>query len=432
MAVEKQSGFVTALSKRRRFLVGVGTGRPPALRWLVALLCTLGLMCLPALMIRANGWDPWGYSSNSALVDPVYIDLTARLGNLMDLHQLGDIYASFQFEAFTYPPPAIFLFFPLQWLSFWGAIGAWTLLSLCSLTVCSWVVVRNSQLRFDALSALSALSAWSLTCVVSVSGSIFLPAIYQCFSLGQTGLLLLAMVTVDYWIQRNRLRGVLTGLATAFKIYPIIFILWWLIRREFKEALVAVSTCGLAILGSFLCWPKSFHTYISAIVLGGAEISHLDGGLKRFANSSLISPLLKTPLVDHPIPDWLQILILLVGISVGLWVATRIRSERPLTTFLLVCMVSVSCSFVTWDHYLVFMVFLPLTFYENRERWLRVVLGLLTLASVTPFWKMRYVGGHSWTAPTERFLGSEGMWAISFLFVTTCLLLAVRQPRSEK
>jgi alpha-1,2-mannosyltransferase len=378
--------------------------------------------CLPAVVIDSAGWHPWGYSANSALVDPVYIDLTARLGNLMDLQQVGNIYASFRYEAFTYPPGAIFLFYPLHWMDYWIAVGLWTMLSLTSLLVVVALILTRTQphLRY--------VEVWSYSCLISVVGVFAFPSIYECISLGQTGLLLLALVTIDFFLPWKRWQGILTGLAVAFKIYPIVFVLWWLYRRHFRAAFVSMIVAAVVSGLSFIVWPTSFRSYVHSILLGGTEVSHLDGGIKKFANSSLISPLLKPPLFSTPTTDWIQISFLALGIAVGLWTAGRLVARRPTTAFFVICLTSVWCSFVTWDHYLAFMILLPLTFREHPERWVRGALIAIAALSAIPLWRMRYVGGKGLSAGLERFVGSNGMWFLSLSFAMLCLVLALRSP----
>jgi alpha-1,2-mannosyltransferase len=406
-------------------MIGVGRWRTFGER-VVYFVAIAGVLFSPLVLIRANGWHPWGYSANSALVAPVYIDLTARLGNLADLHLLGDIYANFQFEAFTYPPSAIAFFYPLQWMSYWVAVSLWTCASVLALVGYLYIVITKTFPRKTFLPRIGTAS------LMALAGMTTMPSIYECLSLGQTGLILGILVAIDYFEFSSLPKGYLTGLATAVKIYPVVFLLVWAIKGDWAATRRGLLTTGCALLLSWMLWPVSFSAYFHRLLLGGAEVRLLNGGLKVFANSSFIAPLLRTPLVSAPIPSWLQILLLLIAMTVGLTLCKRLSTTRPLTTFILLSLTATGCSFVTWDHYLCFLVALPLSFVEWPERWARWVIGAVSTMMVVPFWRMRYVGGHTWTASLERLVGANGTLVATISLFAIGWIVALRRTSATE
>jgi len=397
-----------------------------AARKVAEVLVIIAFSLTPLLVIKVAGWHPWGYSANSALVDPVYIDLTSRLGNLANLVSLGDIYRNFQFEAFTYPPGAIFFFFPLMWMNYWLDVTLWTIASLTSLFFVVFLVSRKCT-GFRT----STLTQIATSALISLLGLLALPAVYECISLGQTALLLLAMVAVDYFVVPPKFQGYLTGAATAIKLYPVLFLLWWMVRRKWLPTIRGIAVMVILTVGSAIAWPQSSRTYWRHIVFGGGEVAKLDSGLKMFANSSIDSPLLRPPLVSQPIPLILQVVILLFAMSFFLWIALKLSETRPVTTFFVLCLGSAMCSLVAWDHYLVFVVLLPFVVMENKETWAKICLSIFAMSEVIPFWRMRYVGGRGSMAAFERLVGADGTWLISICLVIVFAAVAFKEKESR-
>ena len=66
-----------------------------------------------------------------------------------------------------------------------------------------------------------------------------LEPVLQTFEFGQINLLLMALVAVDCLVDRPRWpRGMLIGIAAAIKLTPAVFLLYFLLRRDYRAALV--------------------------------------------------------------------------------------------------------------------------------------------------------------------------------------------------
>jgi alpha-1,2-mannosyltransferase len=269
-----------------------------------------------------------------------------------------------------------------------------------------------------------------LTSLIAIAGVFMCPAIYECISLGQTGLVLLSLVTVDYFCTPTKVKGALVGVAVAIKIYPVIFVFWWLYKRNYRAAIVSTTAATAVTAISACLWPASFQTYLSKLIFSGGEVSKLESGLKMYANSSLLAPLLHGPLVSHPVATWLQVVIIVSGIVTGLWIAGKLVDSHPMTAFSVLCLVSVSCSFATWDHYLGFLVAAPLLAFEVKTWGGKVMFCLVGAASMIPFWRFRYVGGHARLSQFERFAGASGVWLISVVFFAAATAMALRTNKN--
>jgi len=140
---------------------------------------------------------------------------------------------------YTYPPMWAAAMALVAWLPWSWVSVAWTLLDLVLLC---WVV-RISYARFlDRLGGRRWL-AWA--CLVAVCG--LTAPVLSVFDLGQIGIVLMALVLADTLPRSTRLpRGVLVGVATAIKLLPGVFVLYWAVTERWRAAGVAsVTAIGL-------------------------------------------------------------------------------------------------------------------------------------------------------------------------------------------
>ncbi|MCW0215975.1 MAG: glycosyltransferase 87 family protein [Pseudonocardia sp.] len=147
---------------------------------------------------------------------------------------------------FIYPVFAAMVLTPLAVVP-WAA--AWILLfvvSLASLAVTLYVVTVRAWPAGGRGGALSVAS-------VALPLMLVIEPVLETFEFGQVNLILMALVAVDCLTPRARWpRGVLVGLAAAIKLTPAAFVLYFLLRRDFRAAVVAVVTGAAATALGFL------------------------------------------------------------------------------------------------------------------------------------------------------------------------------------
>jgi alpha-1,2-mannosyltransferase len=367
---------------------------------------------------NASGWHPWGFTSNQAA--NVFVDLTGRIQNLDTLQSLGNIYLPFKFLAFTYPPTAIPFFWPLRLLPYQLDLLAWTLLSILSLVYVQWKSLRLTLFRENSKALLVAV--WSSAVLILI-----VPAIYQCIALGQLGLMLLALVVKDYFGETSRRQGLYLGIATAIKIYPVIFIFSWLTRKKFKQAFTAIGVVLSLLIISAILWPRSTAYYFQTIIGKGQEMSHLLSGPKIYSNSSVISPLIRPPL-EHFFSNKALILIVLAGFVMGMLHLSRRLFQIGLwfCSFYALATASAVGSFITWDHYLVFVVLLPIVIMELGVMTLPgVVTWSVSMAYLVPWWRFRYLEVHG-IGQIALMAVSRNALLFATLAVVTSFVLALK------
>ena len=201
---------VTATSTRDVAAVDTGTRRWPrralAASWLVALpLVFLGYGLAGWLRGWALGADSSVYRAGAALLLHGHSPYVVS--------DLGYLHLSF-----TYPPAAALLFTPLAALPAqlaWAVIAAASALALA--LAIRVAIAAVPYWRFPAAWSTPLLTA-AMLCLVPV---------WRTIALGQVNVLLMAMVAVDVLAvtaRRSRWGGLLTGVAAAVKLVPLIFI----------------------------------------------------------------------------------------------------------------------------------------------------------------------------------------------------------------
>jgi alpha-1,2-mannosyltransferase len=276
---------------------------------------------------------------------------------------------------YTYPPMwaaamALVAWLPWRWVSV-----AWTLLDLALLC---WVV-RISYARFLDRLGDRRWIAWA--CLVAICG--FTAPVLSVFDLGQIGIVLMALVLADTLPRSTRVpRGVLVGAATAIKLLPGVFVLYWVVTRRWRAAAVASATAvGLwgatALLHPGISSTYWFHEAIHTERAGDASDvfnQSLNGLLQRVG--------------------WTSTVVWALFAAVVLVVGLRRAHEAhlvgdELAAVSLVALAGVLASPISWVHHAVWIV--PVTGVllgqgRGRGRWIAWGATMLVFLADVPLW----------------------------------------------
>ncbi len=159
-----------------------------------------------------------------------------------------------QLLPFTYPPFAALLAVPL-------ALMPWTAAQWASAVLIFVALAVAVRYAFAGVAARAGRWAPLVTGVLVALCAYPMPLRDQ-FRFGQVDLFLVAMCAADCAARRPRWpRGLLVGLATAIKLVPGVFIVYFLVTGRRREALTATVAAAAATLGTFLVLPADSADY---------------------------------------------------------------------------------------------------------------------------------------------------------------------------
>lgn len=347
-----------------------------------------------------------------------FSDLLGRLQNLRVLRATGNIYVPFTTEAFTYPPTAIGFFYPILAIPSKLLSLVWTVASLFALAAAIRVVLSKFQSH-------SSLVAWRNALCITVACTIFVTPLSECLYWGQVATFLLLLVTWGEFTASDSQSGVVIGLATAFKLYPGIFLLAYILRRQWRRLLWSAGTiCSLSIV-TFLTWPQSTTWYFTHVVFGGEESSHFQNSGAVINNGSIVSVFERAPFSFSSISVLYEVLLAGAVVTVAalsshsLW-----KKGLRLTPLLALLFGGAIASPVAWDHY---FSFIPLLFLVPLEVGRRSGLSYwcisVGLLDSLPWWRLRTLQHSSpilsalgWVSQSELCLSGIALLLVFIYF----------------
>ncbi len=128
--------------------------------------------------------------------------------------------------------PSILLILPLSWLPPLQANRCWLVISLGSLFLAAAVLKRITDLTWRRIGVLTFLA---------------IAPLHTNFLLGQVHVLMLLLLALAAWLYFRNCpfsSGIVLAAAAAMKIYPAFFLLFFLVKRQWRAA--AGLVCGMA------------------------------------------------------------------------------------------------------------------------------------------------------------------------------------------
>jgi alpha-1,2-mannosyltransferase len=296
---------------------------------------------------------------------------------------------------FTYPPAAAIIFAPLSLISFATASVLITAATVVSLLVVLYLTVRSLGLK------VSGADRWLLLAAL-LPVSLLIEPIRQTLGFGQVNVLLMVLVALDCLTTTKRWpRGVLIGLAAAVKLTPAAFILFFVVRRDWRGALYTIVGFVVATAIGFVFDAHDSVLYWTKLVFNSGRI----GGIDYAGNQSLLAVITRfaVPSSLTTVIWGLLVIATLVVAAIGM---RRAFTEKQVSLALGINAVAeLLCSPISWSHHWVWAA--PLLFTLGVLGWRTRAWPAIALTLVGAL--LVYLGPQWWFPNT---MDRELHWAL--------------------
>jgi alpha-1,2-mannosyltransferase len=277
-------------------------------------------------------------------------DLQVYLGGAHEaLHHSHSLYTwVFQKQhpgiQFTYTPFAALVFAAGLALPFTGLMAVVTVASLFALVATIWIAFRElgweKTSRLGATMLLSGLLLWT-------------EPFQRALFLGQVEPVLMLLVVWDLCQPDRRWwKGAATGIAAGIKLVPLLFIVYLLLTRRFRQAAVAAGTFVVTVIIGFIALPNASVTWWldgnffqagRTGFVGAGQNQSLRGIMTRLIGS-----------VNGTVAPWLlvAVVVALLGLAAAVLLDQRGYTFAGLMAAALTALL---ISPISWDHHWVWI-----------------------------------------------------------------------------
>jgi len=311
---------------------------------------------------------------------------------------------------FTYTPLAALLFALVTSVPFHVLLDIAAGLSIAALTVTVWIAFRElgwrGRARTGAALLVTGLAFWT-------------EPVQRTLFLGQIELLLMVLIVWDLCQPDRRWwKGAGTGIAAGIKLVPLLFIVYLLITRRFKQAGVATAAFAATVIAGFGALPhQSVQWWLHGDFLEAGRTGFIGESLNQ-SERGLLTRLVGS--VAGAGGLWLAIAIL-TGI-LGLAAAALLHRAGYTFAGLMVCaLTALLVSPISWDHHWVWvapgLAVLIDAAVRTGNHWVRAGWFAAAAAVAVAFgaWPRFWRGGDSgllqggliWYAPISRFSSGD-------------------------
>jgi alpha-1,2-mannosyltransferase len=316
---------------------------------------------------------------------------------------------------FTYPPFALLVLAPLSLGPLRPTEAGWWLLSAVALVATLYLLIPSHVSGRD----LPAARRLAIAALLGGAATLVLEPVRSNMDYGQINLLLMWLVVVDLRQRSPRLRGLGIGLAAAVKLTPLVYLLYFAVRRDWRSVVQGVATFSALTLVAGLVLPGDSSLYW----LHEATDAARTGPVGFVSNQSWNGMLHRPPFAGAAADTALWVVLCLAVVALGGFVSYRLAAEhRPLAeSVLALALVELLVSPISWTHHWSWMVVAPLaavSLWRDRRRTALAVVALVVLCVIAPYWWGVHGGVAGFVADNSLVLAGAGVlvaWAVSFL-----------------
>ncbi|AUH68203.1 glycosyltransferase 87 family protein [Gordonia sp. PS3] len=287
---------------------------------------------------------------------------------------------------FTYPPLAAIVFSPLAMLPTFAADAVMFALTLTAVALTLWLVLARLAPKLDRIDR--------ATLVIGATAiAEFVEPVRQTLSYGQINAVLMALIAFDVLCRNPKWpRGLLIGIAVSIKLTPAGFLLYFLLRRDWRGAATMVAGTVGAVAVAWLVMPADsakywFHTLGETERIGAAYYAgnqSIKGAVFRFGMSDSVST-----------AAWLVLSVVAVVLA-AVWMSRLLAAGQQATALLVNAAAVLLVSPVSWSHHWTWVA--PALLIAVYAIWTRRFGGMLVAATVLA--AVIFAVGPHWLLPS--------------------------------
>lgn len=246
---------------------------------------------------------------------------------------------------FTYPPFAALAMLPM-------AVTPWSAAIVISVTATALVTMVLLYWLVDPIARRQGWTRWFAFAIAVCLAAAFEP-LRETVNFGQVNMLLVFLVAADLLLlvaKGKRFGGIGIGLATAIKLTPGVFIVYLLVTKRWRAALVASATAGVATAVAAAISPDLSRVFWTDALWNTDRV----GSLAFISNQSLQGAVARLH-PSHPSTALWAAATLVVAAVWFVRARRAVAAGDEMTGFALTGILSCLMSPVTWVHHLVWV-----------------------------------------------------------------------------
>jgi alpha-1,2-mannosyltransferase len=340
---------------------------------------------------------------------------------------------------FIYPPFAAIVFSPLALLPKKAAIAAIMLVTHVALLITLYVILRTSTFMTAHRNKVILVTAGLLPLATITE------PVMETITYAQINIVLMAAVALDcLWrVDGDRKlpypRGLLIGLAAGVKLTPAVFLLFLVLRKDFRTILTALAAfAGTVLIGLVLAFDDAKQFWLREMMATG-NVSFgpkFTGDATIYAGNQSVRSLLTKLQVPAPTAVFVVLAVIVLAIAlVGMVHAIRER-DLPLAVTIN-GILGVLVSPISWSHHWVWAIPALLLLGGKaltQRNWPLLMISSLAAAFFTlgPHWKVPQGKGKElhWNV-LEHLVGNAYVY-FGLAFLIYAAYLGWRSYRSSR
>ncbi len=304
---------------------------------------------------------------------------------------------------YVYPPFALLFFAPFTLLPVFAASSIWTILSLISFFSSMMVAYKILSVRIFSNQFL----------LLTSLAMLFFPVKFT-LGMGQINLFIFLLLLLGIYFLRQKkeiISGIFFGTSIALKFFPLLFLPYFLIKRQWQVFFSSLATVAFLWLFSVLFVGIDLQLYYINHVLPGI----FKASQAAYYNQALSGFLVRL-LGDNSIFNSGKLLISLLLLVLSFWILLK-KEKRKDTTLLELSMIitlSLMVNSFSWQHHFVWLIFPFMIVAGRLGKWgglgrLGVLVSYLLVAA-----NLRNPSAFPLLVQSHVFFGTLLLWGVIF------------------